>query len=111
MALSHNAAFNTLSNQENVPECLSALGLSDPAFYRALCSGPGYLALYELESADALKTDDYLRMILNTIHTQRDPHSLETRPESQLVGFSTAPERRNTVVHDVFVHATRFNHP
>ena len=36
---------------------------------------------------------------------------LETRPESQLAGFSTAPERRNTVVHDVFVYATRFNHP
>ena len=36
---------------------------------------------------------------------------LETRPESQLAGFSTAPERRNTVVNDVFVHATRFNHP
>ena len=36
---------------------------------------------------------------------------LETRPESQLAGFSTASERRNTVVHDVFVHAMRFNHP
>ena len=36
---------------------------------------------------------------------------LETRPESQLAGFITAPERRNTVVNDVFVHATRFNHP
>ena len=36
---------------------------------------------------------------------------LETRPESQLAGFSTAPERRNTVVNDVFVHPTRFNHP
>ena len=29
----------------------------------------------------------------------------------QLAGFSTAPERRNTVVNDMFVHATRFNHP
>ena len=38
-------------------------------------------------------------------------HILETRPESQLAGFSTAPERRNTVVNDVFVHPTRFNHP
>ncbi len=37
--------------------------------------------------------------------------NLETRPESQLAGFSTAPKRRNTVVNDVFVHATRFNHP
>ena len=37
--------------------------------------------------------------------------TLETRPESQLAGFSTAPERRNTVVNDVFVHPTRFNHP
>ena len=37
--------------------------------------------------------------------------TLETRPESQLAGFSTAPEGRNMVVNDVFVHATRFNHP
>ena len=37
--------------------------------------------------------------------------TLEIRRESQLAGFSTAPERRNTVVNDMFVHATRFNHP
>ena len=37
--------------------------------------------------------------------------ALEIRPESQLAGFSTAHERRNTVVNDMFVHATRFNHP
>ena len=44
--------------------------------------------------------------------THRVPwEMLETRPKSQLVGFITAPERRNTVVNDVFVHATRFNHP
>ena len=36
---------------------------------------------------------------------------LEIRPESQLAGFTTAPERRNTVLNDMFVHATRFNHP
>ena len=45
------------------------------------------------------------------IKTYKDSHPLETRPESQLAGFITAPERRNTVVNEVFVHATRFNHP
>ena len=37
--------------------------------------------------------------------------ALETRPERPLAGFSTAPERRNTVVNDVLVHPTRFNNP
>ena len=36
---------------------------------------------------------------------------LEIRPESQLAGFSTAPERHNTVVSDMFMHVTHFNYP
>ena len=39
------------------------------------------------------------------------PLGLEIRPESQLAGFSTAPERRNTVVNDMFIHVTHFNYP
>ena len=40
-----------------------------------------------------------------------DDLNLEIRPESQLAGFSTAPERRNTVVNDMFMHVTHFNYP
>jgi hypothetical protein len=70
--IEHDAEFNQWYNQEHLPERLSAPGFMDGARYEALKGGPRYLAVYELESADALKTDEYLRQSGNpTPWTQR----------------------------------------
>ena len=68
----HVAEFNAWYDQEHVPERMSAPGFLDAARYEALRGGPRYLAVYELESIDALHTDEYLRMSNNpTEWTQR----------------------------------------
>lgn len=70
--VAHEAEFNAWYNQEHLPERLSAPGFLDAGRYEALRGGPRYLAVYELESADALQTDEYLRMSRNpTPWTQR----------------------------------------
>ena len=57
----HDADFNAWYNQEHLPERLSAPGFLDGARYEALRGGPRYLAVYELESVEALQSDEYLR--------------------------------------------------
>ena len=57
----HDADFNTWYNQEHVPELLSMPGFLDAARYEAARGGPRYLACYELESVEALSSDEYLR--------------------------------------------------
>ena len=70
--IENDAEFNRWYNEEHIPERLSAPGFLDGARYEALKGGPRYLAVYELESADALHTDEYLRMSNNpTPWTQR----------------------------------------
>ena len=70
--IENDAEFNRWYNEEHIPERLSAPGFLDGARYEALKGGPRYLAVYELESVDALHTDEYLRMSNNpTPWTQR----------------------------------------
>ena len=61
----HDAEFNSWYNEEHLPERLSAPGFLDAARYEALRGGPRYLAVYELESVDALHTEEYMRMSNN----------------------------------------------
>ncbi len=61
----HDAEFNSWYNEEHLPERLSAPGFLDAARYEALRGGPRYLAIYELESVDALHTEEYMRMSNN----------------------------------------------
>ncbi len=61
VAVEHDADFNAWYNQEHLPERLSAPGFLDGARYEALRGGPRYLAVYELESVEALQSDEYLR--------------------------------------------------
>ena len=63
--VAHDAEFNDWYNREHLPERLSAPGFLDAGRYQALRGGPRYLAVYELESAAALQTDEYLRMSRN----------------------------------------------
>ena len=61
VAVEHDADFNAWYNQEHLPERLSNPRFLDGARYEALRGGPRYLAVYELESAEALQSDEYLR--------------------------------------------------
>ena len=61
----HDAEFNAWYNEEHIPERLSALGFLDAARYQALKGGPRYLAVYELESAAAMQSPEYLRQSQN----------------------------------------------
>ena len=63
--IENETEFNAWYNQEHVPERLSAPGFLDAARYEALRGGPRYLAVYELETVDALQTDEYLNMSRN----------------------------------------------
>ena len=65
VAVEHDADFNTWYNQEHLPERLSNPGFLDGARYEALRGGPRYLAVYELESAEALQSDEYQRQRAN----------------------------------------------
>ena len=57
--------FNAWYNQEHLPERLSAPGFLDGARYEAVKGGPRYLAVYELESPEALQSSEYLRQSQN----------------------------------------------
>ena len=65
VAVEHDADFNAWYNQEHLPERLSNPGFLDGPRYEALRGGPRYLAVYELESAEALQSDEYLRQRAN----------------------------------------------
>ena len=51
-----DAEFNNWYNQEHIPELLSMPGYLSAARYEAVKGGPRYLAVYELESPEALET-------------------------------------------------------
>lgn len=61
----HDADFNAWYNQEHLSERLSAPGFLDAARYEAVRGGPRYLAVYELESVEALQSGEYLRQSQN----------------------------------------------
>ena len=78
----HEADFNAWYNQEHVPERMSAPGFLDAARYEALRGGPRYLAVYELESVEALHSDEYQRM-------SRNPTEWTRRMSPNVVGRNT----------------------
>lgn len=63
--IEHDAEFNAWYDEEHIPERMSAPGFLDSARYQALKGGPRYLAVYELESVEAVQTPEYLKMSQN----------------------------------------------
>jgi hypothetical protein len=55
----HEEEFNAWYNTEHLPELLGLPGFLDAARYMAYKGVPRYLAVYELDSADALKTAEF----------------------------------------------------
>jgi hypothetical protein len=61
----HEEEFNAWYNTEHLPELLSLPGFLDAARYVAYKGVPRYLAVYELESAEALKTAEFQKWRAN----------------------------------------------
>ena len=92
--IEHDAEFNRWYNEEHIPERLSAPGFLDGARYEALKGGPRYLAVYELETAEALQSDEYLKMSNNpTPWTQRMSPNAVGRGMVRNVYTQIYPER------------------
>jgi hypothetical protein len=60
-----DADFNAWYNQEHVSDLLKMPGFLNAARYEAARGGPRYLALYELESVEALQSPEYLEIRRN----------------------------------------------
>lgn len=56
----HEEEFNAWYNTEHVPELLAVPGILAAARYEAVKGGPRYLACYELESVEVMKTPAFL---------------------------------------------------
>ena len=56
----YDEEFNAWYDTQHLPQLLALPGFLDAARYVAVKGGPRYLAAYELESADAVKTPEYL---------------------------------------------------
>jgi hypothetical protein len=61
----HEDEFNAWYNTEHLPELLSLPGFLDAARYVAYKGVPRYLAVYELESAEALKSAEFQKWRAN----------------------------------------------
>jgi hypothetical protein len=55
----HEEEFNVWYNTEHLPELLALPGFLDAARYEATKGGPRYLAVYELDAAEALQTPEF----------------------------------------------------
>ncbi|MGQ4808471.1 hypothetical protein NKDENANG_01854 [Candidatus Entotheonellaceae bacterium PAL068K] len=55
----HDDEFNAWYNTEHLPELLALPGFLDAARYAATKGGPRYLAVYELQSVNALQTPEF----------------------------------------------------
>jgi antibiotic biosynthesis monooxygenase (ABM) superfamily enzyme len=58
----HEEEFNAWYNTEHLGDLLKLPGFLDAGRYVAAKGGPKYLAIYELASADALKSPEFLRL-------------------------------------------------
>ena len=92
----HDAEFNAWYNEEHVPERLSAPGFRDAARYEASRGGPRYLAVYELDSVDALQTPEYRSMSENpTDWTRRMSPNIVGRGTQRLVCAQIYPSEND----------------
>ena len=56
----HEDAFNAWYNEEHMPRLANVPGFLSGARYRALRGGPKYLAMYELEDHNVLRSASFL---------------------------------------------------
>ncbi len=56
----HDEEFNTWYNTRHLPQLTAIPGILDAARYVAVKGGPKYLAVYELESAEVIRSDAFV---------------------------------------------------
>ena len=56
----HTEEFNTLYDTRHLPQLMTIPGILDAARYVAVKGGPKYLAVYELENADVIRSEAFL---------------------------------------------------
>ncbi len=55
--------FHRWYEDEHIPERMAVPGFQRALRFRAISGGPKFLALYDIESPDVLRSDAYLRLI------------------------------------------------
>ena len=71
--------FNRWYNEEHVYERLSVPGVLSAARYESVVSGPKHLAVYEIESPDVLRSDEYLSL-------RNNPSDWSKRMSPEVIG-------------------------
>jgi hypothetical protein len=91
----HEEEFNAWYNTEHIPQLLALPGFLDAARYVATKGGPKYLAVYELESTDAIHSPEFT----NRTHSDWDKRMSPTvigKNLTRVLGqqiFPSTPER------------------
>ena len=95
----HDADFNAWYNQEHIGDLLALPGFLNAARYEAARGGPRYLACYELESAEAVQTPEYLAFRRSpSAWTQRVTPSVIGRNYSRNVYTQIYPQENDPAV-------------
>ena len=95
----YDADFNAWYNEEHVDDLLRLPGFLNAARYEALRGGPRYLACYELESVEAVQSEDYLNFHRNPSEwTQRISLSTKGRNYARIVCAQVYPKESDSHV-------------
>jgi len=93
----YDADFNAWYNEEHVDDLLRLPGFLNAARYEALRGGPRYLACYELESVEAVQSEDYLNFHRNPSEwTQRISLSTKGRNYARIVCAQVYPKESDS---------------
>ena len=94
-----DADFNAWYNEEHIGDLLGLPGFLNAARYETLKGGPRYLACYELESAAAVQSEEYLNFRRNPSEwTQRVALSTKGRSYSRIVCSQIYPDENDSHV-------------
>ena len=92
----HDADFNAWYNEEHVNDLLKLPGFLNAGRYEALKGGPRYLACYELESVEAVQSEEYLNFRRNPSEwTQRISLSTKGRNYARMVCTQIYPREND----------------
>ncbi len=83
--------FNAWYDTEHLPELLALPGFLDAARYEALAGGPKYLALYELETPDAIQSPEFTART-RTPWSKRASPSVFGKNFTRIVGQQICPD-------------------
>ena len=104
----HDAEFNRWYDEEHVPERMACPGFLLARRFRSTGNPMKYLALYELESPQALETPEYLTMKVSSpwrertkeyrLSNERDVYLEMPAPETPQLSFDALLQKRSSRV-------------